>query len=195
MLSISINFAGHTHQKNLNLNETESFTNESWQELFDANQGNNIPYFVIGATLVGLANKTESHLYDGVQLRKRIYNCIDQNIQPLDPLTSLPIRDVHFIFFRCFKLGSDVVQRCPMHIAEDEDEFICVDQEFLFSSLNRLADEEPNLSGRVTKLQYIVGHSLINNGKSAGLIWLGCAAKRGDDKAIKYFSNPNSPCK
>jgi hypothetical protein len=169
----------------LDPNEIEPLTTESWKYLYSENQKHYIPYYVLGATQVKHHQEKAKHfLYDGVQLRKHFVNCVNQKKTPSDPLTNLEIQDIAFTFFKCFEYRKNGMVECLMENGLQMSCFDTLRQDYLFVGLNHFTAQNSQLLPQQTKVQTLIGNSLLNQGsKEAAFNWLWCASQRGDSLA------------
>ncbi|MBA3721178.1 MAG: hypothetical protein H0W88_02095 [Parachlamydiaceae bacterium] len=179
------------------LDDNESFTNDTWINLFKRAQENHIPFLCIARTIVsaGKDQLTGKH-YEGVHFVKHLK--INKELASLDPLSKKPILRVNIFFIACFNLDkknnitprnfeTDIIQSQEKILNSSELLEIAVD------ALNIDAAENEENHEQIGKSQYILGNTVKDEDLLNGSRWFVASSKFGCTAADEELEVVESP--
>ncbi|MBA3721180.1 MAG: hypothetical protein H0W88_02105 [Parachlamydiaceae bacterium] len=170
----------------LKLDDEETYTKDTWINLFKRAQKNFVPFLCIARTIVAGAKDTFiCYHYEGVQFFKHIKITDNTDKAEMrDPLSQTPILKVNIFFIACFNLvKKNDLSPCKFEeVIKPSQQNIVNTKELLeiaFDALNVLAAEKDSNHEQIGRSQYILGHSIFGDDKLNGLRWLASSIKFG----------------
>lgn len=113
--------------KQIDMNETDVFTQEAFKNLFKLSYEKRIPEYLIGITQFKKDENNIYHFYDGLHL---LSHYCDKN-EKLDPLTNVTIEKVHYFATKCYCLNSYSKEETELEIEFFKPHFLVNSEVFI----------------------------------------------------------------